>query len=509
MFKQNTLWISTLLLVFMFFGMTIGYVLSAPVVTFGMDGSGNLDANIVTANDVSVDSTLTIGGVDYDPQLPYTYILWENSGYYAKNCVTGVITSNAAFHTLINSIQAEGQSYYLKSDTFVLSGKITLNKDKQTFTGEPGAVIDCNSGGYISLEASARAGSRKGLYFIRFYSLIFDGAGANNPAITSASIGSGFRTEHVVIEDCWFYDWQSTAYTLNLRNLEESYILKNNFDGAANAGAFILLECYDYLCGNVFIKDNFFSTWNTGASETYICVQIGGVTAGDIPTSYYIEGNHMLAQGSSYDAYLVVFDATECDIWRVRIAENRLESGSLFKLTAATDNQIYYLDVAYNSCYYGARTLMSFGADYTGNVRDSIIHDNDIRSESGGTVFGGTAYAGGSGEIVRIYNNNIRDSGGTIFDASIPSNMKVYGDMGDYILKASGTGTITATAYTVTHGLSYTPDAGDITINFTEDPTDPMGDVWLDGFSSTVFHVNVGGDPGTSDLDFAWAAERR
>lgn len=75
---------------------------------------------------------------------------------------------------------------------------------------------------------------------------------------------------------------------------------------------------------------------------------------------------------------------------------------------------------------------------------------------------------------------------------------------------AKGTGSIlsTNTAVTITHGLAYTPVAGDIVITPTENPTNTPGLIWVDTITSTQFNVNCENDPGASNLDFSWRAIR-
>jgi len=75
----------------------------------------------------------------------------------------------------------------------------------------------------------------------------------------------------------------------------------------------------------------------------------------------------------------------------------------------------------------------------------------------------------------------------------------------------TGTGSIASgtTADIITHGLGYTPLAGDITITLTENPDNTPGAIWVDTIGATTFTVNCENNPGASNLDFAWSARRR
>lgn len=72
--------------------------------------------------------------------------------------------------------------------------------------------------------------------------------------------------------------------------------------------------------------------------------------------------------------------------------------------------------------------------------------------------------------------------------------------------EAVGTGSIAsgATSATITHTLSRTPAASNFTIQFTENPTNDNGNVWLSSIGSATATLNVRNDPGASNLDFGW-----
>jgi Pectate lyase superfamily protein len=77
-----------------------------------------------------------------------------------------------------------------------------------------------------------------------------------------------------------------------------------------------------------------------------------------------------------------------------------------------------------------------------------------------------------------------------------------------WITEASGTvavGSGSATA-TVTHGLSVTPAAKDVRLNFSADPL-AANKLWASGFTSTQFTVNVGTAPGGAGTTVAWEAQ--
>jgi hypothetical protein len=86
----------------------------------------------------------------------------------------------------------------------------------------------------------------------------------------------------------------------------------------------------------------------------------------------------------------------------------------------------------------------------------------------------------------------------------------IIGQNDGYVTETSGTAaTITAAATTVvvTHGLSYTPTAADITVT----PTNSMGSAtkfWVDTIGATYFTINVDQVPGATTAIFSWSVRR-
>lgn len=66
-----------------------------------------------------------------------------------------------------------------------------------------------------------------------------------------------------------------------------------------------------------------------------------------------------------------------------------------------------------------------------------------------------------------------------------------------FITENRGTGTIAnePTTAVIMHGLDYTPNASDIWITFTENPTYTLGLPVITNVTSTQFTVNVDNDP--------------
>lgn len=111
------------------------------------------------------------------------------------------------------------------------------------------------------------------------------------------------------------------------------------------------------------------------------------------------------------------------------------------------------------------------------------------------------------------------DAGDTLFldeqttfsgwDTNINANGTVKGTNSGFVTENSGTATVASgtTSITVAHGLDVTPSAEDIQVTPTNDPTNDVGNFWVDTVGATNFNINVGADPGTGGATFSWSAE--
>lgn len=138
-------------------------------------------------------------------------------------------------------------------------------------------------------------------------------------------------------------------------------------------------------------------------------------------------------------------------------------------------------------------------------VQDNIMMDGLIDSCIYCTPFAVSAHNIANG-IIR--NNQLAFV--TIGITGTLTSMKINDNYG-FVTENKGTSTIAngnTNSGNIAHGLGYTPTAAEFTINFTEDPTNSAGTIWLSGIDGTNFVVNCENDPGASGLDFSWAVRR-
>ncbi len=202
--------------------------------------------------------------------------------------------------------------------------------------------------------------------------------------------------------------------------------------------------------------------------------------------------------GISVGADCIGLDVTQCTF-----LDNDLD-GVLIQ--GGTDIHIHDNDISSNNASGGGSPS---GVRISGDCSDVSIINNRIKNHlaSGNThgygvlVTGGLTVAG-----LTVEDNDIANYATAAFlDNAGATDKRVRRNRG-YVTEASGTGSIAsgATTAVITHGLSVTPTATDIIINFTEQGTNDYGRSWISTITSTQFTVNVSADPGASNLDFSW-----
>ena len=289
------------------------------------------------------------------------------------------------------------------------------------------------------------------------------------------------------------------------------------------------------------------------------CIQITHITAGVPSSDVIIADNYLAKCGTNLGAGMRLIDTSN-----LKVANNYINSTTtscilVNKSTFATvsgiqviGNQLSYCGLYGNSAD-GINLSGIRNGDISGNVvsitrRDGIIaHDIQNTNISGNVVFdgnkGGAAdprgvaigTSGGSPSGVMIQDNSISYSpgnGGTMNRAIYTGNgdlnmvtnnringtylaspamsvagagSKVFRNQG-FVTENIGTGTIVngSKTATITHGLNYTPNSADISITWTNNPTNDTGNYWISGITSTQFVVNVRNDPGATGASFSW-----
>jgi hypothetical protein len=157
-------------------------------------------------------------------------------------------------------------------------------------------------------------------------------------------------------------------------------------------------------------------------------------------------------------------------------------------------------------------TGCTINKNVAGASKSTVIVDGDDCTVTGNYIehkySSGTAYAVSlTGDNNVVIGNRIAGDVGSGYVNNAGSGNIVRDNKG-FVSENSGTATLLNgnTTVTVAHGCSATPTV--INIAWRENPTNAIGDWWVDTIGATNFVLN-GVDPGASNLDFGWEAKVR
>ncbi len=186
---------------------------------------------------------------------------------------------------------------------------------------------------------------------------------------------------------------------------------------------------------------------------------------------------------------------------------------------SATDHSAYITVVGntINTAKYGV--LINAGrhsvisANTIRNTTDAIHLRSFAGKHSTYNVIIGNLIDGATNGVIEFdMNQNFDTIIGNTFTPTVVTpvtrngaNTIVRGNLG-HVTEKSGTATIpnNSTFVAVNHGLSVTPSAGDCMIVGNGNPTNNVGVLWIEGYTSSQFFANVQKDPGANGFDIAW-----
>jgi parallel beta-helix repeat protein len=192
------------------------------------------------------------------------------------------------------------------------------------------------------------------------------------------------------------------------------------------------------------------------------------------------------------------------------------------KYVTIVGNIVHESGINPTACAFAGSTSQPYGISLTGYSNAGIDYFPYYNIISNNEIVGNTYAGTGAGLFLQqalitpdysltltsnnLNNNTIAVTAGT---GALGTETKIRDNRG-YVTENSGSATITAalTAVTVTHGLSYTPTAKDITWSLTANPTNDIGNQWISGLTATQFVLNCRNAPGASTAIFNWYASR-
>jgi hypothetical protein len=350
------------------------------------------------------------------------------------------------------------------------------------------------------------------------------------PALNIDGQASGKRAQSFNVMDCrieaCFNDdymaIDSNSLRIKLSNLAFESLSATAADASSqtfidcDAEAVQIDQCHFNVCGDEHIN---ISGENCSISN---CIFDGDNENGRITLAatahHCILNNLRLRAGASNTATQINVDGDYCSLANINIKSggNVILSGHYMTVS----------DLIVRNSASAETFAVNSSGDYA-RLSNVIVENTD-------DDVGGITITGAGASLVNSAVNNIGDGGGNTADGiSVPgTNRTVAGcrigtvngtgvginphataiiknNVG-FVTENKGTGQIDSgtTADVITHGLAYTPSAQEISITFTEDPTNSPGAIWVDTITSTQFTVNCENDPGASNFNFGWRAER-
>lgn len=448
------------------------------------------------------------------------------------------------------SIRGTAGYYYITDEIRPSNDYVTM---KGNFT-----ITQPDSNENITAMIDIEAGARK---YITFQDFTIDANGSNNTLAVYGIRAS--ENDHIKVHNVTVTDTDDVA--IQLESCSESEVHRCTVESFTGTGIRVAAESGSTSPENIRITNNTVKDCITGTPVAIIAGRaiqfvITNNVVENINGSAIDIGNAKHGVVSNNEAYNVLHGIwCEAETQDCIISSNRLVGrdgdslGNGIELLSTADGTVSNLTIdANNISLFGNSGIEIGGAsdiDLTGNkirynqrvglyIRTATSTPQKINITGGSISVNGRS---GNGITDNIYIANIQKT--LINDVLILSSANGYGINEDntsegthvrncsfagnssgsvnnkqttstyrnnvgYVTENVGTATLLNgnTSVTVAHGLDDTPTI--VTITWTENPTNAIGDWWVDTIGATNFTLN-GVDPGASNLDFMWEAKVR
>lgn len=280
-------------------------------------------------------------------------------------------------------------------------------------------------------------------------------------------------------------------------------IIKNLYvDGPKEEGVIILSGDHIYILDNI-IEDSVLHGIHTDNNS--FCVIRGNIINNSTEDGIRLTNtsDHCLVADNivnDNDQYgITIMDSNYCTV-----------TGNVVKDSATANSNGIQLEVsATSACDFNTvvgNTVLMQTSVYGGINLEKAASNTIV----GNNVTGSAAYGvreNGTGVDLNLIQSNYL-SGTTAGVIVVGANTIVKDNIG-YLSENSATASLLSgqTTLAVAHGLAATPTV--INIAFREQGDNDYGRWWVSTIGATNFTLNVTGDPGSSNLDFAWEAKVR
>lgn len=444
--------------------------------------------------------------------------IWKLKGATITRSVNYTGTSKAIFNitasgveihdgTLVDSVQVTNTKIIVSQPTSNIEN-IGIYRTIMTTPGYQAIVISATTANTIS-------------------GIMIDGVIINETKNSGAGIVIGKGAGSATVQNCRIIDPGHTAIDIWGCN-EYIKALNNYIDKTTNTNG-IGIACTNYRdsdtetgsCKEIIISGNRFK----GA------IQYDNILIHGAAEKVIVQSNFMTNVSGRYGVNITFHDLdTDRYAREVLVLDNIIANtgGAGISVVSSATITFQAFKISGNSI----SNVIGNGIDLTSGVQNAIVSGNMIYAPGQDAaanrcgirlrlcidtlVYGNQIFCDSDADFSILETSDATSARNRIFDnwvnldiSTNAATTKVYQNQG-WVTENKGTGSITsaATSATVTHGLNYTPDPGEITINFTENPTVASTIWYLSNIGATTFDINVAVAPGASNLDFAWSVRR-
>jgi len=469
-----------------------------------------------------------------------SYIIFTdgNGNYYARNGMTGEIEfSGTVPRTVIQSAidsLTNGGKILFKAGTYPINGIITIGKVTLqppdtayqvgiSFKSESYCVahLDFGANSGFNITYNSEDGQLEGVTFEDFE---FDGQSGTADWAIRSDMGNNTRLRSFVFHHNRALNFG--YYTLDMTNLEQSYITDNVMGGRTNTKALIRIKDNEYEVGNLYIKDNDFVGTGTSGAQVLFETRISRNKEGIGLTK--LRGNHHLGNNGGLDWAIkcIALEQTpdrNFSVTNIEITGSHFENINGINCTGysvgGNASSIKYLNIHDNTQSVQSNGMYFILFDsYTKN---SDVHSNRIYGSSLSYTFASDSQSSTS-EYNRYYDNII----GVTTPINLAGRYTLWQrNMGALLgaktsnqftisrISFNGTGGATAgTNYTVYNSgifltCSDTTDTITVTIldsysNFVANVTTPVNALYVPYLWKVRFNSYV---PDTINIAWAWS----
>lgn len=448
-------------------------------------------------------------------------------------------------------IASGGGRLYFPKGTYLTSAAIEATAGSVEVFGDGDASI-------IKLKAGSNLTLNRLLYFngcsyASAHDLRFDGNKANNSGGTSQGLCEAADSGVVKFYAMTAVDSDTDGF--HVRGVQSAYVQGCHAENCSLTGTKITDATYSRAVNNTYKNcQRSIGIENSDCADIAVIgntiygdggsVQVNGITVAtdytdlETATRIVIHGNVIRSCGTGHSAgagIAISGDQTAIAVGDVSIVGNIISncrdgvtvsrttgvtvSGNIIRNSdirgvsisggrdiAITGNGIFNHDT--HATESKAIAIAANATPITINSDSIVVTGNVLRNDTSVNSPVGVAVSNSSQTGIVVANNAIH--GFTTAVSNFTGTEGILRGNAGFATEAKGTATVASgqTTIAVTHGLDYTPSAGEIVLTPAEQGDNDYGRVWVSTIGATQFTINVSANPGASGLDVGWSVRK-